>query len=179
MDAIDTSDCEERLSALWGPYYLNWTSSNALRHRAQLGQVREAADRISDADALCLVSLVHWRPLVMGAWFALRHPGPEIAAAVLTSLRQSLGHLTSPPLAVAAVLLSGPTAMQALAEYHRSDVTYGYGESELIEAAAGHLAAEYGTPSPLQDPSDRAVTHFVEMLDIGDALLLPKAVAGP
>lgn len=162
--------CQDRLVDEWRPYYLGWMSANALRNRAQLDRVREAADRISDPEALCLARIVHWRPLVMGAWFALRHPEAEIAAAILASLTSSLGHLTAPPLAVSAVLLSGPSAMPSLVAYHGRDVAHGYGASELIEAAAGHLAADAGITSPLQDPSESAAKHFAALLDIGTAL---------
>ena len=75
--------------------------SNALRHGADLlPALRKAGSTVSQSEIIELLS-GHWRPRVMGAWFALMHDDDDVAATVVRALATSLGYLDSQPLVTA------------------------------------------------------------------------------
>jgi hypothetical protein len=104
-------------------------------------------------------------PRSVGAWVALLHDEPEVTAAVLTSLETSLGARSSPPLAVAAVVLAGTDALPALAAYATADKQNGWRACAFIAAAAEHLGG-----SVCCSPTDSTRGTFARFLSVAEHL---------
>ncbi|HEY5980437.1 MAG TPA: DUF6000 family protein, partial [Microlunatus sp.] len=68
------------------PYYLQLMASNAAEaDEVVLREVRVRAGELSVHDVRRLL-LDSWRPRVMGAWYAIARPRPELSDAVHASL---------------------------------------------------------------------------------------------
>ena len=135
------------------PYYLQMMATNAAdADEALLDEVRLRAGELSPPQVRQLL-LDSWRPRVMGAWYAIALRRPELADAVLVSLRTSYGHLTSPPLLVAALEVGGEDSRQAIIDYEHADVAHGWGAAGLARAAADRLAVRQESQSPLPPPT--------------------------
>ena len=102
----------------------------------------------------------------MGAWFALLHDEPAVRDAVLASLASSAGSLTSPPLAVVAVALTGERALEALERYATDDIAHEWGACGFVAAAISHLG---GTTSACS-PSDDDLADFAGLLEVAERL---------
>lgn len=137
------------------PFYLKMMRTNALEHGS--GLLPAIAEQGAELDAVDVIELLRdpWRSTVMGAWFALTHDDPRVNAAVLQALESSYGSLTSPPLAVAAVVLSGRDALPALVQYAAADDANEWGAGGFIAAAAEHVGGSVAC-----DPSDLDRQHF-------------------
>jgi hypothetical protein len=125
-----------------------------------------AAGRDASAEEVLFLLRDSWRPRVMGAWFALLHDDPRVPDAVLESLRSSLGSLTSPALAVAAVVLCGDGAVGALDEYLIHDLAHEWAGHGFVAAAIEHLGAVPSACKP--EPRDRV--EFEGLLGVAERL---------
>jgi hypothetical protein len=112
------------------PYYLELprNADGLISSLATLGRKAPLADILELLGS-------HWRFRRMGAWFAVVRTEPEVATAVLASLRTSLGDLTAPELAVAAVLLSGESALPAMLDYQAAELERDFGYCGAVTAA--------------------------------------------
>jgi len=90
----------------------------------------------------------------------------RLGDAVLASLASSAGSLTSPPLAVVAVTLTGARALEALERYAAEDVAHGWGACGFIAAAVAHV----GATTTACRPSDDDVADFGGLLEIAKVL---------
>lgn len=115
---------ERRWSLLVEPFYLRMMGLNCIHYGMELLPAIIEAGR--EATVMDVVALLHapWRETAMGAWFALRFDDGEVTDAVLQALVGSQGGLTSPPLAVAAILLAGPRALPSLQTYALCDLEH-------------------------------------------------------
>ena len=101
----------------------------------------------------------------MGAWLAIAGADEGLIEPVLESLRTSLGDLTSPPLATAAVVLAGSDALGSLHAFAGSASGW-HGAPGFIAAAIELLG---GTPvHAIASARDRQ--ELAEMLRIASAL---------
>lgn len=156
---------EPDLVELYSPFYLHMMGTNARLYGADLLVDVVRIGRALDAADVIRLLRAHWRPRVMGAWFALMHNEPDVTDAVLASLETSLGDLTSPPLAVVAVVLAGSDALAALAHYAARDLENELGACEFIAAAAEHLGG-----SVCCAPTDGARSRFAQLLAFAEQL---------
>ncbi len=157
------------------PYYLAMMGRCAPRVPDHvLDEVAALARAASDDDVVALLR-GHWRPQVMGGWLAAGRTSPAVVAAVHAALRTSIGSLTAPVLATAAVLAAprgaaGP-AVDALVAYHglaSADPTYG--AEGFVAAAVERLG---GRAPGRSDTADRACLDA--MLDVGRRLGAPRS----
>ncbi|RPF21438.1 hypothetical protein [Myceligenerans xiligouense] len=102
-----------------------------------------------------------WREMVVGAHLALALPADDVRDAVLAAMARSRGGDTGLPLSVVAVLLAGPTAVEAMngrldppAGRHRDD--------DLLQIVAAAVSHAGGAPG--QAPPPWAVEAFEDML---------------
>lgn len=159
-------DDNERYARLIQPFYLHMMRNNALQYGSELlPAVAEAGREATVADVVSLLS-DPWRATVMGAWLALFHDDKLVNDAVLHALEASDGSLTSPPLAIAAVLLVGSDALPSLDAYAAKDTAHQMGACGFAAAAIEHL----GGHTTACDPNDGDRTNFAEMLALGGRL---------
>lgn len=134
------SELEPRLVV---PFYLPMMGSNAVDLEAELRAelVRVSTSVTVDEARQLLRSGGQWRPLVMGAWFALAVPADEIEDDVVTAMASSAGGLTAPPLAAVSALLAGVGAIGALQTYAEwiADPDRRDGSYEVVAVAIAHL----------------------------------------
>ncbi len=157
---------DERIDKLVLPFYLRMMATNALQNNdAFLRRVVRAGHNASSGDVVALLR-DPWRATVMGAWLAVFHDEDAVTEVVLEALRASLGRLTAPPLATAAVLLSGPSAIPALQAYVREDIENRWGSADFVAAALQCLGATMATPQP----TDAGVEEFSAMLSLAQRL---------
>lgn len=155
------------------PYYRTMMRGNALRHPEVVAAVAGVA-RDVPADVVVGLLRGEWRPRVMGAWLAAAQTSGDVTAAVLSALETSWGTLDSPPLAAVAVLLAGPAALPALETYAARDAEHGFGGTDLVAAAAAHLAVPTVLPAP--EPGDRDL--FAALLAVAGEIREPAGGAG-
>ena len=90
-----------------------------------------------------------------------------VIEALLPSLETSLGTLTAPALATAAVLLAEDRALPSLRIYATQDALRQYGAGGFIAAAIEHLGADWEQVQPAERDRD----DLVKMLGVGRQLL--------
>jgi hypothetical protein len=152
------------------PYYLKMMGGNARDVSSDvLGEIATMARATTDDETISLVR-AEWRPCVMGAWIATTKSGPDVTNAVLTAMMRSLGTLTAPPLAVAAVTLADARALPALIHYYAEDIEHGYGSTGIIRAATQYVAETHHVENPLHAPSAQEVARFDALLDVAHIL---------
>jgi hypothetical protein len=136
------------------PFYLKMMRSNALKNGAQLlPEIAEKGATLGAADVIALLQ-DPWRATVMGAWFALLQDDEAVTTAVLRALEASEGSLTSPPLAVVAVVLAENDALPALVAYAARDEEYARGACGFVAAAAAHLGGSVACTASEADSND-------------------------
>lgn len=138
------------------PYYLDLMGYGALRANCDLlDEVRQRSSELDEREIAMLLGM-HWRPRVMGAWYAVAANNGALATAIHESLETSLGHLTSPALIVAA--LRHPTAgtRALLDDYRREDEARHWNVAGFAKAAAARLVASLGQ-EPVGQETDDAV----------------------
>ena len=153
---------EERLAL---PFYLKMMGTNANRNAEALwDELVSAGGTASLAEVQQLLAPDHWRPVVMGAWFALQFDANEVGSDLLGAMERCRGSLTAPPLAIACALVLGRDAGQTLASYaDRNDARDG---SADFVAAVHELFC--GTNPASAEVDQRAAV--AEMLDVGKRL---------
>lgn len=152
------------LEEMIAPFYLNMMGLNALSAPMEL--LTEVVETGRLLSAVNVVELLRdsWRPLVMGAWFSLLQDDDTVNEALLQALSSSLGSLTSPPLSVAAIVLTGAKAVPFLQEYLRRDLEFSYGASGFVSAALEHL----GDQSHPWQTQDRDRGDFLPLLNCAE-----------
>ena len=145
------------------PYYLQLMATNAAEaDEVVLREIRARAGELS-VDEVRRLLLDAWRPRVMGAWYAIARPRPELSDAVHTSLHTCQGHLTSPPLIVAALQYAREDTPEALDSYAERDVQHGWGVAGLARAAADVLGERRRTTVPDRPPSTEDVESLTSL----------------
>ncbi|WP_349699582.1 hypothetical protein [Actinopolymorpha sp. B17G11] len=139
------------------PFYLKlmglnatWVGGEVWDDLVQVGRTAELDD------VVWLLRVGAWRPVVMGAWFSLRFDLGQVGTDVLAALSASEGSLTAPPLAAAAVALTGLSAAPALrGSRARTD-----GASYVVlDAALESLGEE-----PRREVTPRDLVAFAQLL---------------
>ena len=139
------------------PYYLQLMAFNAAEaDEVVLREIRIRAGELS-VDEVRRLLLDAWRPRVMGAWYAIAQPRPELSDAVHASLRTCQGHLTSPPLIVAVLQYAREDTPAALDSYEERDRLHGWGAAGLARAAAEVLGEPPRTTVAVGSPSTEDV----------------------
>ena len=156
----------ERLGRLVVPFYLRMMAANALENDDDFLRRVVRVGRSATAGDVVALLRDPWRATVMGAWLAVFHNNRELNEVVLEALRASLGRLTAPPLATAAVLLSGQLAIPALQAYMREDLENGWGSADFVAAALDRL----GATMPNVEPTDASRQEFSAMLSLAERL---------
>jgi hypothetical protein len=153
---------EERLAL---PFYLKMMGTNANRNAEALwDELVSAGGAASLAEVQQLLAPDHWRPVVMGAWFALRFDADEIGSDLVGAMERCRGSLTAPPLAIACALVLGRDAGRTLASYvERDDARDG---SATFVSAVHELFC--GTNPASADGDERAAV--ADMLEVGRRL---------
>lgn len=157
VTAVPMNEREARLVA---PFYLKmmrfnatWVGHEVWDEAVQVGR------RATEEDVTWLLTRREWRPNVMGAWFSLARPAPQVVSLVLDSLSHSLGDLTSPPLAVSAAILAGRAAEPIL----RSASVRSVEESRrIVDAALAWLGL-----APEADVTPESATAFSDLANFG------------
>jgi hypothetical protein len=148
------------------PFYLHMMRLNALSDGSEhLAEVRSAG-RSLDPEIVVGLLRSHWRPRVMGAWYALFHDPAVIGTELLRSLETSSGDLTAPPLAAVSVAQMQRDALSALEKYITVDLAHGYGAAGFAVAAIEHL----GGSSSQTESTDESRTYFARMLAVAETL---------
>jgi hypothetical protein len=148
------------------PFYLHMMRFNALADGSEhLVEVRSFG-RSLDPEIVVRLLRSHWRPRVMGAWYALFQDPAVIGAELLRSLETSAGDLTAPPLAAVSVAQMQRDALSALETYLRVDLAHGYGAAGFVVAAIEQL----GGSSNQAESTDESRTCFARMLSFAQTL---------
>ena len=126
-----------------------------------LDEVVSVGQLLTARDVIDLLS-VEWRNCVMGAWFSLLVDDVDVNAAVLEALRTSGGRFTLPPLAVAAVTLTGEQAVPPLQEYQSQDVEFDHGACGFAGAALEYLKVE----SSLCEVEENDRGEFIQLMQV-------------
>jgi hypothetical protein len=157
-----------REAELVRPFYLKMMGTAAVENgEGLLRSIVDVGKTTTTSEILALLSSNNWRPIVMGAWFALLHNEDAVTDAVLAATRYSVGGTAcGPPLATAAVVLADRAAVQALSERSAHDVANAPGGCGPIAAALEHLGVQ--TDACEVTASDRA--RFAAMLAIAQQL---------
>lgn len=158
------STLEQRLVV---PFHLYMMGGNA---RTYLPTVRDAVVGASvtvTADNVRDLLRASWRPMVMGAWFALALPTGSVRDEVVAAMDRAQGSLTAVPLAAVSTRLAGPDAIGAMETYLawagdplRRDGSYG-----VVCAAIAHLGE-----TPPEAPTAQDVEIFGSLLEIASGL---------
>jgi hypothetical protein len=139
------------------PYYLQLMAFNAaVADEVVLREIRIRAGELS-VDEIRRLLLDAWRPRVMGAWYAIARPRPELSDAVHASLRTCQGHLSSPPLIVAVLQYAREDTPAALDAYEERDRLHDWGAAGLARAAAEVLGEPPRTTVAVGSPSTEDV----------------------
>ncbi|MGD8202440.1 DUF6000 family protein [Ornithinimicrobium sp. W1679] len=150
------------------PYYLSLMSFNATRAEpSMLEEVRVKARKLSQQESAMLLGM-HWRARVMGAWYATAINSSALAPHIHESLETSLGHLTSPPLIIAAVRLPTARTAELLDDYGRTDETHQWGAAPFAKAASAWLMGR--SPEEATGDAHGPARLFQSMMDVGAKL---------
>jgi len=144
------------------PYYLHMMRTNAVDLDDRLAEeVRALGREIPVSDVFELLQS-HWRPRVMGAWFAAARTEVDFCEAVLESLDTCRGSLTAAPLAVAALVHVGPTTLQHIADYAERDAAKGWGAAGFAVAAIEHLTGAEAA-GPVEENDRQRLTAMLHL----------------
>jgi len=152
------------------PFYLQMMRTNAIEDGAVLAPAIAAVGKSARPDQVVRLLRYAWRERVMGAWMALLQDSPSVNEAVLEALATSHGSLDSPPLATAAVVLTGSGSLDALATYYAADRAAGWGASGIIAAAAEYVHEQHDAPNPIAAPTAEDRETFANLLDVARQL---------
>jgi hypothetical protein len=150
------------------PFYLTMMGLNALRATGDLRTGLLAAARMVTVDEVSwMLRTGHWRPVVMGAWFSPAVPAEPVRGDLLAAMARSQGSLTAPPLAAAATVVAGASAVPAMISYLEFITASGRpdGSEDVVAAAVEHLGAE----SPVI-PTDEGRRSFRGLHDVAMSL---------
>ncbi|GAB3842060.1 hypothetical protein GCM10029963_14470 [Micromonospora andamanensis] len=170
--SVDQGSSDGLIARCVVPFYLDMMGTNAVRYGRPLLPALAEASRATTAAEVMTLLRDSWRSRVMGAWYSVRVGGADVAAAVLHALATSRGALDAPPLATAAVVLTGPDAAEPLQQYFTADQTHRWGAGGVIAAAADHLRQHHQVATPLPPPTDADRDTFNALIDIAHHLAL-------
>ena len=146
------------MSRFVSPFYLKLMGFNAMDVPADLiTKVRERSRKLSAQDITQLLQM-HWRPRVMGAWYAIAARDASLSAEVHDSLETCLGHLTSPPLITAALAYPNASTASLFQDYIEADKRMQWGAAGFAAAALAHLQPKIedeASADPLARAEDR------------------------
>lgn len=171
FDALMTADGalgEAALKSLVAPYYLKLMGTGIARADDRLlRSVGRSSRRVTDEQVLLMLQGT-WRPLVMGAWYAIARNDSRLTVPVHDALESCLGHLTSPALITATLFYPSPRTSALLQDYAAVDRERSWGMSQLAEVAIQHLES----PNSLSEGADsqQASAQLRELLLRGDQL---------
>lgn len=137
--ALEAAFGHARMSRYVQPFYLKlmgWNAANAPEDL--IARVRQRGRKLSAEEVVQLLQM-HWRPRVMGAWYAIAAHDPSLSAAVHESLETCLGHLTSPPLITAALAYPNAGTPSLLRDYIEMDQRMEWGGAGYASAALARL----------------------------------------
>lgn len=144
QQAIESAFGQRRLRRYVAPFYLMLMAFNAAEADDDLrAKVSTRGRQLSNADVSQLLQM-HWRPRVMGAWYAIAARDPSLSMAVHDSLETSLGHLTSPPLITAALAYPNERTAVMLVDYIEADLERRWGAAGFAAAALHRLVPTGG-----------------------------------
>lgn len=166
--AADERLGEAARESLVAPYYLQLMGTGITRADDQLlKRVGRSSRRVTD-EQIRLMLQGTWRPLAMGAWYAIARNDDALLAPVHDVLETCLGHLTSPALITATLFYPSPRTPSLLKHYAATDREQSWGMSQLAEAAIQHLNSQR---APQSDPGlARAAAQLDELLRRGEQL---------
>jgi hypothetical protein len=155
------------------PFYLDMMMGHAIASAPKLApSIRSASSELAEVDVVAMLK-GHWRPRVMGAWYATLKPGWAVASAVLDAVATTQGALDALALATAAVVLGGPYAARSLEIGHWNLPSDDADIADVFCAAALHIGAQGSPLCRLPMPSHGARQHFAELLKVVDVLRGP------
>jgi hypothetical protein len=151
---------DERLGAkarhlLVAPFYLKLMGRGAIRVDERTLKVVGRRSRKVTADEVRLMLQGTWRPLVMGAWYAIALEDDTFTGPVHDALETCLGHLTSPALITATLFYPSERTPSLLADYAVTDRERSWGAAKLADAAGRHLT---GAELPREDAGAKEAT---------------------
>lgn len=155
------------------PFYLKMMGNWATKNGAELVGPIAMAARLATAGEVVSLLEGPWRPRVMGAWLSVRQTDPAVNRALLLSLRTSLGWLTLPPLATAAVAVMGLEAVDALKQYIADNLNFEPDSAGFASAALEHLQCHDGA-GPLPNNTSRYRKDLQAMLGVAELLRTAK-----
>jgi len=159
------------MSRFVGPFYRQLMGFNAADAPPDLIVKVRAQSRQLSAERITQLLQMHWRPRVMGAWYAVAAQDASLSAAVHDSLSTCLGHLTSPPLITAALAYPNAATASLLRDYIEADQRMHWGAAGFAAAALGRLETESegaARADPLIRAEDRDTVS--RLADFGRAL---------
>lgn len=135
------------------PFYLKLMGYNAANASEDLAaKVRKRGSKLSLNDITQLLQM-HWRPRVMGAWYAIAAHDASLSAAVHESLETCLGHLTSPPLITAALAYPNAGTADLLRAYIEVDQRMQWGAAGFAAVALARLESGRDSGSSAESPA--------------------------
>lgn len=141
MAADDRLGKKARMN-LVAPYYLKLMGTGILGVDEKLVvDVGRRGRRATDDDVRLMLAGT-WRPLVMGAWYAIAHEDAEFSEPIHDALETCLGHLTSPALIAAVIFYPSKRTLPLLADYAATDRLKSWGAADLADAARDRLSTE-------------------------------------
>lgn len=171
VDALIAADGmvgEAALKSLVAPYYLKLMGAGITRaDDLLLKRVGRSSRRVTDEQVLLMLRGT-WRPLVMGAWYAIARNDSTLTAPVHHALETCLGHLTSPALITATLFYPSARTSVLLQEYAVADRERSWGMSQLAEAAIQHLESPSGVREDAEP--EQATAQLRELLQRGEQL---------
>ena len=146
---------DERLGAtardsLVAPFYLKLMGAGAIRADGPLLRSVGRSSRNVTDDQVRLMLQGTWRPLVMGAWYAIARNDVTLTGPVHDALETCLGNLTSPALITATLFYPSKHTIPLLEDYADTDRASHWGQADFADAAARHLT---GAEPPRTDPA--------------------------
>lgn len=167
---LESAFGEERLQHFVSSHYLELMSYGAKSaDRRIASEVRRLGRELQVPEVEMLLGM-HWRPRVMGAWFAIAASDDTLSEAVHNSLETSLGHLTSPPLIVGVLTYPNERTLDLLLDYARADRDMGWGASGFAVAAAARLDGDLvNSRGELKSAGDHA-TRLEALLEFASKL---------
>jgi hypothetical protein len=150
------------------PFYLSLMGQNAQSRSGEVWpELVDTGRLVTPGDLAALLRPGMWRPMVMGAWFALALPTEETRQLLVAAMRGSGGSLTAYPLATVCSIVVGADAVDSMSAYldFISDPVRDDRSGGFVAAAIEHLGA-----SPAVTPSDRNRQDLQEMVELASRL---------
>ena len=137
--AADERLGEKARDSLVAPYYLELMGWGAIHADEQtVRAVGRKSQKVTDEEVRLMLQGT-WRPLAMGAWYAIARDDAAFSGPVHDALEGCRGHLTSPALITATLFYPSERTLPLLADYAATDRERSWGAADLADAAGRHL----------------------------------------